>query len=144
MRNEHNAEPLYRGTLRYFIAIIHKDKGSAFGISFPDIPGCFSAADTAEDIVPQAIEALSLFAEDEILPEPGDIEALRADAEIASELANGAFLVAVPLIENDARVVRANITMESGMLKAIDAAAKARGLTRSAFLAQAARQAIER
>jgi hypothetical protein len=63
---------------------------------------------------------------------------------VASDLAHGAFLIAVPLIEDDARVVRANITMESGMMRAVDATARARGLTRSAFLAQAARRAIER
>ena len=49
-----------------------------------------------------------------------------------------AFLVAVPFIENDAKIVRINVSMESGMVKAIDAAASARNLTRSAFLAQAA------
>ena len=133
-----------KDALRYCIGVVHKDPDSAFGVSFPDIPGCFSAADDAEDIVPNAIEALSLYAEDEHLAKPRSIDDLRGDPEIAQELATGSFLVAIPLIENDARVVRANITVESGMLKAIDAAAKARGLTRSAFLAQAARQAIER
>jgi predicted RNase H-like HicB family nuclease len=129
--------------MRYYIAVVHKDVNSAYGVHFPDVSGCFSAVDDIEDIVPNAIEALSLYAEDAQLPASRSIDELRSDPDVAADLASGAFLVAVPVIENDARVVRANITMESGMLKAIDAAAKARGLTRSAFLAQAARRAIE-
>mgnify|MGYP006921319295 CR=1 FL=1 len=130
--------------MRYYIALVHKDEGSAYGVQFPDVPGCFSAADEMDDLVPNAIEALNLHGIDEAMPEPRTIEQVRADKEVAAELANGAFLVAVPLIENDARVVRANITVELGVLKAIDATAKARKLTRSAFLAQAARHEIER
>ena len=63
--------------------------------------------------------------------------------EVRTELAKGAFLVRIPFIEDDARVVRANVTFEKGMLDAIDAAARERGLTRSAFLASAARKEIE-
>ena len=130
--------------MRYYIALLHKDDGSAYGVQFPDVPGCYSAADDIADLVPNAVEALSLYAEDTKLPAPRDIDQVRTDPAVAHELAAGAFLAAIPLIENDAKVVRANITMESGMLKAIDAAARARHLTRSAFLAQAARHEIER
>ena len=49
----------------------------------------------------------------------------------------------MPLIESTSRVVRANISLDKGTLDAIDAAASARGLTRSAFLAEAARREIE-
>jgi|SRR5213082_2954770 len=129
--------------MHYYFAVVHKDEDSAFGVHFPDVPGCFSAADQIDDIVPNAIEALGLYSEDQELPPSRSVDQLRRDPEIAADLSEGAFLVAVPVIENDARVVRANITMESGMLKAIDAEAKARGLTRSAFLTQAARRAIE-
>ncbi|MBZ9941231.1 type II toxin-antitoxin system HicB family antitoxin [Mesorhizobium sp. BR1-1-13] len=43
-------------------ALVEKETNSAFGIRFPDIPGCFSAADAAEDIVPHAVAALQLWA----------------------------------------------------------------------------------
>ena len=130
--------------MRYYIALVHKDDASAYGVQFPDVPGCYSAADDMDALIPNAVEALSLSAEDRDLPIPRSVDAVRTDPAVVGELAAGAFLVAVPLIENDAKVVRANITMESGMLKAIDATAKARNLTRSAFLAQAARREIER
>lgn len=130
--------------MRYYIGLVHKDEGSSFGLSFPDVPGVFSAADDIADLVPEAADALALFAEDEALPMPRSLEEMRRDPEVARTLATGAFLVAVPFIENDARIVRINVSMESGMVKAIDAAASARNLTRSAFLAQAARREIER
>lgn len=125
-----------------YFALVEKDKDSAYGVRFPDVPGCFSAADKLDDVIANAIEALSLFAEDEALPRPRNLETIREIADIKKALAAGAFLVAVPMIENDARVVRANITMEQGLLQAVDEAAKARKLTRSAFLAQAARHEI--
>ncbi len=130
--------------MRYYIAVVHKDEDSAFGVHFPDVPGCFSAADHMDDLVPNAVEALSLHAEGAELTFPRGIEDIRRDLEVAADLAAGAFLMAVPLIENETRVVRANITLERGMLKAIDMAARRRKLTRSAFLAQAARHEIER
>ena len=130
--------------MQYYIAVVHKDDGTAFGVHFPDVTGCFSAADEMDDLVPNAVEALSLYAEDSELKAPRGIEDIRRDPDVMSDLAAGAFLVAIPLIENEARVVRANITLEQGMLKAIDMTAKQRKLTRSAFLAQAARHEIER
>lgn len=126
----------------HYFALVEKDKGSAYGVRFPDVPGCFSAADNLDDVVTNAIEALSLFAEDESLPRPRELEQVRELADVKKALAGGAFLISVPMIENDARVVRANITLEQGLLQAIDEAAKARKLTRSAFLAQAARHEI--
>ena len=130
--------------MRYYVALVHKDPESAFGISFPDLPSVFSAADDEEAIVPNALEALRLLAEDEELPVPSSHADILARADVRQELKQGGFLIRVPLIEDDGRTVRANITMEAGTLAAIDVAAKERGLTRSAFLASCARKEIER
>ena len=48
----------------------------------------------------------------------------------------------IPLLLDSGRTVRANVTFDAALLEAIDAAAQARGLTRSAFLASAARDKI--
>lgn len=130
--------------MRYYVALVHKDPESAFGISFPDLPSVFSAADEEEDIVPNAVEALRLWADDEELPSPSPHALILARADVRQELKEGGFLIRVPLIQDDTRTVRANITMEAGTLAAIDIAAKERGLTRSAFLASCARKEIER
>ena len=130
--------------MTWYIALIHKDPESAYGVSFPDLPGAFSAADDEEEIVPNAIEALTLWAEDEVLPAPSSHTDILAREDVRAELKEGAFLVRIPLVRDDTRTVRANITMEAGTLAAIDAAAKRRGLTRSAFLASAALKEIEK
>ena len=128
--------------MNYYYAVVHKDADSAFGVHFPDLPGCFSAADEVEALVPNACEALELWFEDaeEAIP-PRNLEAIRLIA--GEDLAAGAFLIAVPHIRRTGRQVRANISMDHGMLEAIDRAAADRRLTRSAFLADAARNEIE-
>jgi predicted RNase H-like HicB family nuclease len=128
--------------MRYYHAVVHKEEGSAFGLHFPDLPGCFSAADRIEDVIPNATEALSLWYEDadrEVAPSP--VESIRALA--ADDLAEGAFLVMVPSIGRNSKPARVNISMDRAMLDAIDSAASMRRLTRSAFLAEAARNEIE-
>ncbi len=129
--------------MKSYFALVEKDPDSAFGIRFPDIPGCFSAADTSEQIIPNAVEALQLWAEDMPVPAPLGHEAIVAMDDVRRALAEGGYLVSGPLIDNDTAVVRANVTFERGVLRAIDAAARARGVTRSAFLSSAARREIE-
>ena len=110
--------------MKYFYAIVHKDRDSAFGVQFPDLPGCFSAADELEDVLPNAVEALELWFEDaDEVPEPAPVE--RVQAALAEEQAHGdaAFLLAVPYIRSAGRAVKANISLDRGMLDAIDAAA---------------------
>ena len=128
--------------MRYYHAVVHKDADSAFGVHFPDLPGCFSAADEIEDVIPNATEALSLWFEDaDDAAEPTPVEAVRAAA--AGDLAEGAFLVMVPWIGRHNKPARVNISLDHAMLDAIDKAAAMRRLTRSAFLAEAARNEIE-
>ena len=128
--------------MKYFYAVVHKDADSAFGVEFPDLPGCFSAADNLDDLLPNACEALELWFEDAAEVKPMRLDQVRTC--VADELADGAFIVAVPWISQTGRMVRANISLDRGMLDAIDRAAAERSLTRSAFLADAARQVIER
>ena len=128
--------------MKYFYAVVHKDADSAFGVHFPDLPGCFSAADEVEQLMPNACEAVELWFEDAVDdPAPSNLESVRA--QVADDLAEGAFLIAVPHIRRTGRQVRANISMDRGMLDAIDRAAADRNLTRSAFLSDAARNEIE-
>jgi predicted RNase H-like HicB family nuclease len=122
-------------------AIVHKEVGSAWGVQFPDLAGCFSGADELEDVLANASEAVSLYLEGEEIPEPSSLESIRQVA--AEDLAQGAFLLAVPYVTSYNRPQRINISIDQGMLDAIDTAASERKLTRSAFLAEAARNEIE-
>lgn len=129
--------------MTHYIAIVHKDENSAWGVSFPDLPGCFSAADSEADILPNAMEALEFFAEDLArMPSPSSIEAIRDLPDIASDLKTGAYLISVPLLKNIGKSARINITLDKGLLEAIDDAAQQRKMTRSGFLAQAAAKEI--
>jgi predicted RNase H-like HicB family nuclease len=44
--------------MRYYIAVIHKDADSDFGVSFPDLPGCITAGRTLDEARVMAAEAL--------------------------------------------------------------------------------------
>jgi predicted RNase H-like HicB family nuclease len=129
------------GNVKTYFAVVHKDNDSAYGVTFPDLPGCFSAADRAEDVLPNACEALELWFEDQPDVEPRDVQAV--SKEVADELAKGAFLIAVPRMTTAGKQVRVNLSLDRGTLAAIDSAASARRLTRSAFLAEAARNEIQ-
>lgn len=128
--------------MQNYIALVHQDGDSAYGVQFPDVPGCFSAADDLDQLFSNASEALALHLEGESLPPVRSLAEIRALEDIAKELAEGAFLVSVPLISLSGRTVRANITMDAGLLEAVDQTADSRGLNRSAYLADLARRDI--
>ncbi len=129
-----------------YIAFIHKDPDSAYGVSFPDMPGCFSAGDTIDEAVRNAVEALSghvrfLEADGDPVPAPRDFDAIMSDPQLAEDR-EGAMTTVVPLVRDRGSTTRINISLDLGLLEAIDAAARERGQTRSAFLSSAARREI--
>ena len=128
--------------MKYFAAIVRKDEGSAYGLEFPDLPGCFAAAEDWDGIPAAANEALDLWFEDMPDVTPSSLEIIRARRDVGQALTEGAVLMTVPYIPADTAVDRVNITMERGLLRAIDEAAKSRGMTRSSFLASAARREL--
>lgn len=50
------------------VGIVHRDVGDCFGIYFPEIPGCFSAGDSIEELAENAQDALQVFKEEDMLP----------------------------------------------------------------------------
>lgn len=129
-----------------YIAFIHKDPDSAYGVSFPDVPGCFSAGDTIDDAVHNAVEALAghvrmLEADGDPIPMPRDFDAIINDPELAEDR-YGAMTTIIPLVRDRGSNTRINVSLDLGLLEAIDSAARARGQTRSAFIASAARREI--
>lgn len=130
-----------------YVAIVDGKPGS-FGVVVPDLPGCTSAGDTIDAALRNAVEAVTLWVEDaradgEKIPKARSAEKLRHDPEVAAALAEGGVLAYVPLVLDAGRPVKANLSLDAGLLSAIDEAAERRGLTRSAFLASAAREKIE-
>ncbi len=131
----------------HFVAVIEKDEDSAFGVWFPDVEGCFSAGDTLEDAVANAAAALrqhteALESAGRRVPAARSVDDVLHDREVRKSVREGALLFAVPLLADAGRTVRINISLDKALVNQIDTAAEKRGLTRSAFLAQAAREKI--
>src|SRR5512146_1819712 len=116
-----------------YIAYLHKDAKSDYGVSFPDFPGCISAGSTLEEAHRMAAEALSFhFAgmreDGESIPEPSTLDDLHSDPAMKGAVA---FLVTVAEPE---KTIRFNITARESQLAEIDSRARAAKLTRSAYL----------
>ena len=122
-----------------YIAYLHKDRNSDYGVSFPDFPGCITAGSTLEEARRMAVEALSLhiagMQEDgEAIPFPSTLDNLRRDPALRDAVA---FLVEVKEPE---RTVRVNITARESEIAEIDSRARAARLTRSAYVVRRALQ----
>jgi predicted RNase H-like HicB family nuclease len=121
-----------------YIALLHKDKGSDYGVSFPDFPGCVTAGRTLEEARRMAAEALAFHVEGMIedgepIPGPSPLDAIMKERE---NLDAAAFIVAVPTATE--RAVRVNVTLPESLVRRIDEVTD----NRSKFLAQAASRAL--
>ncbi|MDY8109316.1 type II toxin-antitoxin system HicB family antitoxin [Fulvimarina sp. 2208YS6-2-32] len=129
-----------------YIAFVHKEPDSVYGVSFPDLPGCISFGDTLDEAATHAVEALCghvrmMEADGDSIPSPRSYDEIVADPELVEDRKD-AILTVVPLIRNRGATTRINLSLDVGLLEAIDDAARARGQTRSAFLASAAHREI--
>nr|WP_314256000.1 type II toxin-antitoxin system HicB family antitoxin [uncultured Devosia sp.] len=80
----------------HYIALIHKDADSGYGVSFPDFPGVTAVADTLDEAIAEAASALDFALEDWIgeEPTPRSLEALRQDADFQRDCV-GAVVAAI-------------------------------------------------
>lgn len=120
-----------------YIAYLHKDRKSDFGVSFPDFPGCVTAGKTLDEARRMAVEALSLHIEGmmedgEAIPEASTLDALANDPLMKGAVA---FLVNVDVAEKAGRF---NITARKSQMEKIDRRAKKEGMTRSAYMVTSA------
>jgi len=120
--------------------VLHKDKGSDYGVTVPDLPGCFSAGKTIDEALAMAKEAIELHLEGLIedgtpIPRPGRIEQHRRRKDY-----RGGTWAVVSIDPSGLRVhaKRINITVPERVLDAIDRFAEEHGQTRSGLLTEAA------
>jgi predicted RNase H-like HicB family nuclease len=130
--------------MKFVTALIHQE-GENFGISFPDFPGCISTGGSFDDVAVRGEQALRLHIEGMVedgepmpfLRSPGDI---MTDPAMAEDVAGAAaYAMPIPVPE---KAVRINITLDEALLRQIDQGAAARGLSRSGFLAAAAKASL--
>ena len=127
-----------------YIALIHKDTDSDFGVSFPDFPGCVTAGKLIDEAKDMAQEALSGHIETMMeygkkIPAPSDLEKIVSSKDNADVVA---FFI-VTIKDKNPKKVRVNITLPEEELNQIDSFAKQHGMTRSAFLLKAAQETIQ-
>jgi predicted RNase H-like HicB family nuclease len=121
-----------------FVAMATPDPAGGYRATFPDLPECVvKAADIAE-LLAAARRALSLHLQHtadagETWPKPTPIENL--------QLAPGVIPLLVDVAVDDTPV-RVNISLGERLVQRLDAAAEARGMTRSGFIAQAVRVSL--
>lgn len=129
-----------------YIALLD-GKAGAYGVVFPDLPGCTAMGKTMDEALENAAGVLREFVEvtEELIgpvPPPRALEVIRKDKDVQLELAEGATFVSVPLVRETGRPTKANLSIDSGVLKAIDAEAARRKLTRSAMVELMARTTL--
>jgi predicted RNase H-like HicB family nuclease len=117
-----------------YIGIVERGK-HGFGVFFPDVPGCVSAGRTEEEAFCNAEEALGghlaeMIRGGESLPQQSDN--IPSDPEVDE------YCRILIRVELPGKAVRLNITMDDGLVAAIDRIAN----NRSSFLADAARAAL--
>ena len=124
--------------MRYPI-ILHTDDNKQFGVTIPDLPGCFSQGNSVENAVENAQEAILFHAEGlvsgkQMVPLPSEIDFSDFNGDTGTVLLAYAD-VDIESILGPAK--RINITIKSANLQVIDIRAKARGMNRSEYLAYA-------
>jgi len=87
--------------MRRYVATLHRSDSGGWGISFPDVPGCISGADSYEDALDKGAEALSFHVRGMLedgapIPEAHDEATLRADPEFFEDFEE-AVVALVPL-----------------------------------------------
>ena len=113
-----------------------------WGVRIPDLPGCLGGGSNPSEALADAISAAREWAEHRAgkgiaLPSPTPLDIL-----LHEEIQPNEVIVNIPVWLDSGRPVKANLSLDSALLDEIDRAAKERGLTRSSFLATAAREKI--
>ncbi|MCB1214596.1 MAG: type II toxin-antitoxin system HicB family antitoxin [Deltaproteobacteria bacterium] len=120
--------------------VIHKDSKSDYGVTVPDLPGCFSAGSSFEEALSMAQEAIECHAEGlleagELLPLPHSIELHQKKTKYRGGVWA---MVSVDLSKLLKKAKRINITFPERLLHQVDDYASRQGETRSGLLAKAA------
>ena len=130
--------------MKYPIAIETGDDTKAWSVVVPDLPGCFSAADSGiDEAIENAKEAIELWLEVALdagqdIPKPSSVAAFQKKREFKGWV--WAIAEIDPALLSD-EIERVNITLPKRVLARLDAKAREQGETRSGFIAHLAIQA---
>ena len=113
--------------------VVHKDPDSDYGVTIPDLPGCFSAGSTIGEAMNMAREAAEchiegLLIDSEPIPTPADIEAHKDNPDFKEGVWA---LVEVDIAKLSLKSRRINITMPERLIRTVDQYARRCGSSRS-------------
>jgi predicted RNase H-like HicB family nuclease len=79
-----------------YVALVHKEKGTSYGVSFPDVPGCISTGDTLEEALANAADALAwhisaMRQDGDPLPETRSRATIQNDKTLSDDISGAAF-----------------------------------------------------
>ena len=127
-----------------FALALHTDDDVKYGVTVPDLPGCFSAGDSFDEAIEMAREAIDAHCE--LLAEKGlDIPSPRplAQHQANPDLAEAVWVIIEVDVEKYlGRAEKINVTVPARLLRRIDDYAKRHGESRSGFLTRAAVQVM--
>jgi len=129
--------------MRYPV-VLHKDADSDYGVTIPDLPGCFSAGASIDEALQEAVEAAEchiegMLIDSEDIPLPVSIEVHQKEPDFSDGI--WAF-IDVDLSKLSGKVRRVNVTIPERILTKIDAFAQIKGESRSGLIATATMEYI--
>lgn len=127
-----------------FALALHTDDGIRYGVTAPDLPGCFSAGETLDEAIERAYEAIDAHVE-QLIQQGDDLPPMRSLAEHqANPDLSGAVWVVIdaPVERYFGPAEKINITVPALLLRHIDDYARAHGESRSGFLTRAAQEVM--
>jgi len=127
-----------------FTVVLHTDDSGHYGVTVPDLPGCFSAGSDIDDALASVQEAIDMHAET-LIDDGHDVPARSPIAlhQANPDYAGGVWAVVdVPVEKYFGPAEKVNITLPKLLLRRIDDYARKHGATRSGFLAEAAQAAM--
>lgn len=124
--------------MRYPV-VIHKEKSSDYGVTVPDLPGCFSAGTTMEEALTNVVEAIECHLEGMLFDGETIPEAQPVELHQHNKVHKGGTwaLVNVDLSRLASKAKRINITLPERVLALVDEQARREGESRSGLLARA-------
>ena len=119
-------------------------EGDVWGVRLPDIDGCVGGGATPEAAIADVTQALrDVLAHKQSSGVPFPAASAISEILRREKPCKGESTVIIPVVLDAGRSVRANLTIDAGLLEAIDTAATRAGVTRSAFVASAAREKLD-
>ena len=127
--------------------VLHTDDNESYGVTVPDVPGCFSAGssfDEALDMVDEAIflHLELLLEEGEDIPKASSISELKDNPDYADGVWAVVDVDITPLLGKSEKI---NVTLPHLLITKIDKAVSSnpKYRSRSGFLAEVSKKALE-